>query len=50
MNNAVLTLDADGMLRKVNESARRILRRGDDELIGHRLDELFRRPQQLGGE
>lgn len=41
MNNAVLTLDASGILRKVNESARRILRRNDEELIGHRLDEIF---------
>ena len=41
MNNAVLTLDVSGILTKVNESARRILRLGDDELIGHRLEELF---------
>ncbi len=41
MNNAVLTLDATGILRKVNESARRILRLGDGELLGHRLDEIF---------
>lgn len=41
MNNAVLTLDASGILRKVNESARRILRLGDEELIGHRLEEIF---------
>ncbi|MCX7167599.1 MAG: GAF domain-containing protein [Rhodocyclales bacterium] len=41
MNNAVLTLDANGVLRKINESARRILRLGDDELLGHRLDEHF---------
>ena len=41
MNNAVLTLGAGGMLRKVNEAARRILRRSDDELIGHGLDEIF---------
>ena len=41
MNNAVLTLDADGMLRKVNESARRILRRSDEQMLGHRLDEHF---------
>ncbi|MBI5790487.1 MAG: GAF domain-containing protein [Rhodocyclales bacterium] len=41
MNNAVLTLDADGILRKANEAARRILRRSDAELIGHTLEELF---------
>lgn len=41
MNNAVLTLDANGILRKVNEAARRILRRSDEELVGHRLDEIF---------
>ncbi len=41
MSNAVLTLDADGVLRKVNESALRILRRGEPELVGHPLDELF---------
>jgi adenylate cyclase len=41
MNNAVLTLDASCILRKVNESARRILRLGDAELIGHRLEEIF---------
>ncbi|MCK9382806.1 MAG: GAF domain-containing protein [Sulfuritalea sp.] len=41
MNNAVLTLDADGLLRKVNESARRILRRSDEQLLGRRLDEHF---------
>jgi adenylate cyclase len=41
MNNAVLTLDAEGMLRKVNHSALRILQRSADELIGHRLDEHF---------
>ncbi len=41
MNNAVLTLDANGVLRKVNESARRILRRSDEQILGHRLDEHF---------
>ncbi|MCX7155788.1 MAG: GAF domain-containing protein [Rhodocyclales bacterium] len=41
MNNAVLTLDANGVLMKVNESARRILRRSDEDLLGHRLDEHF---------
>ncbi|MFA4969909.1 MAG: GAF domain-containing protein [Sulfuritalea sp.] len=41
MNNAVLTLDADGIIRKINEAARRILRRSDEELLGHRLDEHF---------
>ncbi|MDP2132935.1 MAG: GAF domain-containing protein [Sulfuritalea sp.] len=41
MNNAVLTLDAGGVLRKVNEAARRILRRNDAELIGCTLDQLF---------
>ncbi|MFH1870229.1 MAG: GAF domain-containing protein [Pseudomonadota bacterium] len=41
MNNAVLTLDADGIVRKVNESALRLLRRSGVELLGHRLDELF---------
>ncbi|HEY5292216.1 MAG TPA: GAF domain-containing protein [Burkholderiales bacterium] len=41
MSNAVLTLDADGVLRKVNESAMRILRRGEHELVGRALAELF---------
>jgi adenylate cyclase len=41
MNNAVLTLDADGMVTKVNESAMRILRRSAAELVGRSLDELF---------
>lgn len=41
MNNAVLTLDADGVLRKVNEAAMRILRRGERELVGRPLAELF---------
>jgi len=41
MNNAVLTLDADGILKKVNEAARRILHRNDAELLGHSLDEHF---------
>ena len=41
MSNAVLTLDADGVLRKANEAARRILHRTDMELVGHRLDDLF---------
>jgi adenylate cyclase len=41
MNNAVLTLDANGVLRKVNDSALRILHRSADELLGHRLDEHF---------
>ena len=41
MNNAVLTLDVDGVLRKVNESAVRILRRRENELVGRRLSELF---------
>jgi adenylate cyclase len=44
MSNAVLTLDADGILRKVNESALRILRRGEDELVGRPLGELFGGP------
>ncbi|MDP2825147.1 MAG: GAF domain-containing protein [Sulfuritalea sp.] len=41
MNNAVLTLDVNGVLRKVNESALRILRRSAGELIGHTLGEHF---------
>ena len=41
MSNAVLTLDADGVLRKVNEAAVRILRRAEGELVGHPLGELF---------
>ncbi len=41
MSNAVLTLDADGVLRKVNEAAMRILRRGERELVGRALGELF---------
>jgi len=41
MNSGVLTLDAEGILIKVNESALRILRRGADELVGHPLDQHF---------
>ena len=41
MNNAVLTLDAAGILRKVNQSAVRILRRGAGELVGRPLGEIF---------
>jgi adenylate cyclase len=41
MSNAVLTLDAGGVLRKVNESALRILRRKEHELVGRPLRELF---------
>jgi len=41
MNNAVLTLDADGVLRKVNESAIRVLHRGETELVGRPINELF---------
>jgi adenylate cyclase len=41
MSNAVLTLDADGVLRKVNESAVRILHRDADKLVGRRLEDLF---------
>ncbi|MFA5914513.1 MAG: GAF domain-containing protein [Burkholderiales bacterium] len=41
MGNAVLTLDADGVLRKVNEAATRILQRGEQELVGRALADLF---------
>jgi adenylate cyclase len=41
MSNAVLTLDADGVLRKVNDAAMRILQRKEHELIGRSLEELF---------
>jgi adenylate cyclase len=41
MNSGVLTLDADGVLRKVNESAQRILRRGAGELVGYPLEQHF---------
>ncbi len=41
MSNAVLTLDVNGAVRKVNESARRILRREDEDLLGHKLDTRF---------
>ena len=41
MSNAVLTLDADGILRKVNESATRILRREERQLVGRALGDLF---------
>ena len=41
MNNAVLTLDAGGVVRKVNESALRILHRSATELLGHALKEHF---------
>ncbi|HEY6896038.1 MAG TPA: GAF domain-containing protein [Rhodocyclaceae bacterium] len=41
MSNAVLTLDSHGIVRKVNESATRILRQPADDLVGRSLDELF---------
>ncbi len=41
MNNAVLTLDASGMLTKINDSAMRILRRSAEELLDRTLDEHF---------
>ncbi len=41
MSNAVLTLDADGVLRKVNDAATRILNRPKNELVGQALAELF---------
>jgi adenylate cyclase len=41
MNSGVLTLDADGVLRKVNESAQRILRRSAAELVGYPLEQHF---------
>jgi adenylate cyclase len=41
MNNAVLTLDAGGVLRKLNDAALRILRRRADELLGRSLHDCF---------
>ncbi|MCF8150944.1 MAG: GAF domain-containing protein [Burkholderiaceae bacterium] len=41
MNNAVLTLDANGVVRKLNGAARRILRRSDGDLLGHPLNTRF---------
>ena len=41
MNNAVLTLDANGKLTKVNAAAKRILRCGGEQLVGKMLDEHF---------
>ena len=41
MSNAVLTLDAGGVLRKVNDAAVRILQRREHELVGRPLQELF---------
>ena len=41
MNNGVLTLDANGVLRKINEAAQRILRCSAEELLGRALDEYF---------
>jgi adenylate cyclase len=41
MNSGVLTLDAGGVLRKVNESAQRILRCSAGELVGYPLDQHF---------
>ncbi|MCM2290424.1 MAG: GAF domain-containing protein [Sulfuritalea sp.] len=41
MNNAVLTLDANGRLIKVNAAAKRILRCGAEQLVGKTLDEHF---------
>jgi PAS domain S-box-containing protein len=41
MNNAVLTLDAAGVVRKVNGAAARILQRGAEDMVGRELDELF---------
>lgn len=41
MNNAVLTLDANGKLTKVNAAAKRILRSSAEQLVGKMLDEHF---------
>ncbi|HNO64572.1 MAG TPA: GAF domain-containing protein [Thauera aminoaromatica] len=41
MNSGILTLDADGVLMKVNESALRILRRRAGELVGCLLENHF---------
>lgn len=41
MNNAVLTLDANGKLTKVNAAARRILRSSAEQLVGKMLDVHF---------
>ena len=44
MSSAVLTLDSGGVLRKVNESAVRILRRGSGELLGYPVADIFPGP------
>lgn len=41
MNSGILTLDADGSLIKLNDSALRILRRHVGELAGQTLDDIF---------
>lgn len=41
MSNGVVTLDADGVVSKVNASAMRILQLAEPELIGRRTGELF---------
>ncbi len=41
MSNAVLTLDAGGVIRKANESAQRLLRRRTDALVGRTLNEAL---------
>ena len=41
MSNAVLTLDAGGVIRKANESAQRLLRLRTDALVGRTLHEAL---------
>jgi hypothetical protein len=45
-----LTLDAAGVVRKVNGAAARILQRGAEELVGRELDESVPGRNALGGE
>ncbi|HET9404911.1 MAG TPA: adenylate/guanylate cyclase domain-containing protein, partial [Burkholderiales bacterium] len=41
MSNGVITLDAESRVSKINESARRILKRSDDETVGRTVHEIF---------
>jgi adenylate cyclase len=41
MSNGVVTLDAAGVVSKINESALRILRQGEPEIVGKSLHDVF---------
>jgi adenylate cyclase len=44
MSNGVITLDASGMISKVNPSALRILQRPEEDMISRRVGEVFGGP------